>query len=288
MLKLCDDKFLKPIKIESPVSEEEKLRINKELREFAEGVKVKVLNSADAIIETPLTKKQPHLLGSKDEVLVATLKQSMGVGCELCQIVMSAAKHLIENKVDDQKVLAFIDKQLCSRLGAYKTACSDYLNLEGEQILKLLRNAVDPALICELMGFCLKVQVTNERIYDLNLRNSLNCTLCKMVFTEVKKKLSQHEEEERIINYINKNLCEKVGKSKEMCRTLIEAYGPLFLEIIARDVNPEQLCDIIGMCSKQDLVEMTIPFVDIQPAVEVKSNQSCVVCEFVINVNKTI
>lgn len=111
MLKLCDDKFLMPIEIESPVSEEEKLRINKELREFVEAIKVRVVNEDEAVIETPLTPKKPHLLGSKDETLVATLKQSMGVGCELCQIVLSAAKHLIQNKVDDQQVPPHFTKQ---------------------------------------------------------------------------------------------------------------------------------------------------------------------------------
>lgn len=290
VLKMCDDKYLTPTIVtpkphliggDEVVSEDEKLKINSELREFLSGVKVRVVNSESALIETPLSPK-------KSETLVTKLKASAGVGCELCQIVLSAAKRLIENKVDDKKVIQFIDKELCARLGQYKTACTDYVNLEGEQILDLLRKAVDPALICEMMGFCLKVQASGERLYDLNVRNNLNCTLCKMVFAEVKKKLSQHEEEQHIIDYVDKNLCERVGKSKAMCKTLIDAYGPIFLEIIARDVNPQQLCEIIGMCSKSSEDLSSIPFTDIQPIAPAPSvplpraNETCVVCEFVV------
>lgn len=183
--------------------------------------------------------------------------------------------------------MAFIQKELCSRLGNYKQTCIDYVITYGDLILTALHRAAEPSVICEMMGFCLKVQVRGERLYDLNVRNTLNCTLCKMVFAEVKKKLSNHDAEEHIIQYIDKNLCEKVGKQKEVCKSLIEAYGPLFLTIIARDVNPQQLCDMIGMCPTKDAVEPSLPVIDIEPApapTKLKSNETCVMCEFVIKV----
>lgn len=258
--------------------------MNYELRDFLNGVKVRVVNGDEAIIETPLsTNPKQHLLGTRSETLVMSLKQSVGIGCELCQIVLSAAERLVANKVDDKEVLDFINKELCARLGSYKTACTDYVNLEGEEILQLLRKAIGPALICEMMGLCLKVQL-NDNTFDLQVRNALNCTLCKMVFTEVKKKISEHAEQEKIIDYINTNLCEKVGKTKEVCKQLMEAYGPLFLEIVAKDVNPAQLCEMIGMCTKSDVVDPPV-VEDVIPVKPVETNkETCVMCEFVIKV----
>lgn len=209
----------------------------------------------------------------------------MGVGCELCTIVMNAAKYMAQNQQSDQKVLDFIKKQLCTRLGSLNSTCVEYIEQEGLQIIQLLINAVDPSLVCRQMGLCLKIQVTddqNEKFYDLNVRNTLNCTLCKMVFEQVKRMLSEQKSQAKIIDYINTNLCLKVGnKSKELCRTLIDSYGPLFLEIISRDVNPSQICIMIGMCQKQE--EIVNNQENNNNQLSINSSPNCVLCEFVLN-----
>lgn len=297
---MCDDKYLTGVTIHDEIKEkemkqqEEERNAAMEIKRILSNMKVRVINADSAIIKTPLQEqaKKQQLLGSKDEELLAELKSTMGVGCELCEIVLTAAKHMVNNKIDDKKVLSFINKELCSRMGTLKQTCNDYVNLEGEQILDMLKKAVDPALICEMMGFCLKIQVNaiegETRFYDLNVRDSVNCTLCKMVFTQVKRMISNEVEQQKIVNYINANLCAKVGRSKELCRTLIDAYGPLFLEIIARDVNPGQLCEMIGMCTQADMNE-EIPSLEIDQIVSahvksgpLQSNDSCIICEFVL------
>lgn len=190
------------------------------------------------------------------------------------------------------KILAFVEKELCSRLGDYDQFCLDYMVTYAGKILLFLHRGADSRVICESIGFCLRVQAQGERLYDLNVRNTLNCTLCKMVFAEVKKKLSNHDEEQHIVEYIDKNLCERVGKQREVCKSLIDSYGPLFLQIIARDINPSQLCDIIGMCPtrEDDDAKQSLPIIDIValPSASSNSNEYCVVCEFVIKVNEII
>ena len=75
---MCNDKYLTPTIVNPKphllggnkvFSEEKKTKINTELREFLSGVKVRVINSESAIIETPLSSK-------KSEVLVTKLKAS--------------------------------------------------------------------------------------------------------------------------------------------------------------------------------------------------------------------
>lgn len=117
MLKLCDDKFLMPISLppkikkmdetsnKQLVSEEEKLKINKELREFVSSISWRLVNPTEAVVETPFNKAKNN---NYDTNAVGNIKKSMGVACELCDIVFSAAKKLVENKVNDQEVLYFI------------------------------------------------------------------------------------------------------------------------------------------------------------------------------------
>ena len=101
------------------------------------------------------------------------MRLTSGIGCELCTIVLNAAKYLVENKVEEEKIVNFIESQLCARLGSYNATCVEYVNAEGVLILDLLAKSVDPAMICRGMGLCLKVQVSdeylNEQFFDLQV-----------------------------------------------------------------------------------------------------------------------
>lgn len=245
------------------------------------SISLTVLNSNDVEVKTPIQTIQVNnelLSNEKSNSKVGELKRTMGIGCELCTIVMHAAKYMVETKTDSRKVLNFIEHQLCGRLGTLKTTCIEYVEQEGAEIIELLIKSVDPALVCHAMGLCLKVQVeeNTQKFYDLDVRNPLNCTLCKVVFNQVKKMLADQKSQARILTYIDINLCQKIGKSREMCKTLIDAYGPLFLDIISRDVHPDQLCVMIGMCSSQSEI---IPQED-----NVQNTPYCVMCEFLITV----
>ena len=75
---MCDDKYLTPTIVNPKphlldgnkvFSEEKKIKINTELHESLSGVKVRVINSESAIIETPLSQK-------KSEALITKLKAS--------------------------------------------------------------------------------------------------------------------------------------------------------------------------------------------------------------------
>lgn len=294
VLGACKDMFLTPVEAETmKVENDEQKEIYTKLAQALKHIKVQVVNEKEAIIKTPLQKTALlNRLTSSPQ-----LQQTSGIGCELCTIVLTAARNLLENKVDDEEILNFVETQLCSRLGKYQNTCVEYVKGEGELILEMLAHQVDPALICRGMGLCLKVQVSdtvvNEQFFDLHVRNALNCTLCKLVVTEVKQMLTNNKKQAEIIEYIDTNLCEKVGRTKELCKSLIEAYGPLFLEIIARDVNPSQLCTMIGMCDKRQMASMSINYIDLKKSrpiskrtetTLVAANTTCVMCEFVLNV----
>jgi hypothetical protein len=149
--------------------------------------------------------------------------KTMGVGCELCTIVFNGAKFLFDNKVDQEVILKFVEKELCTRLGAMNETCTQYVELEGETLIRMLEEEIDTSFICREMGMCLQSQVGEGwkkasgchgelKFYDLNVRNDLNCTLCKLVVNQVRTMLIQKESEQRILDYVNKRLCAKTGQ----------------------------------------------------------------------------
>lgn len=306
LLKVCEDKFIDDGAKPSQADLEQIESIPKILKE----AKVRLVDSD----ETKLTKTDS--LDNKVKIRVVSdeskarsdklREETMGVGCELCQIVFHAAKYLLENKVDHQRIFKFVEKELCYRLGNMNQTCVDYIEQEGELLLHLIEKQVDPSAVCHQMGLCLNVQVewqptassTDLKFYDLNVRNDLNCTLCKMVLLQVKLMLNDKKSEQKILDYINQNLCARTGRSKETCRTLIDAYGPVILHLISQDIHPDQLCDMIGMCKKKschdesdeqviaiEMIELTpAKSVDKEAADQVKNNNvECVLCEFAMS-----
>jgi hypothetical protein len=214
-MNVCDMQFLQPRKVESsrPVEVSD---VRSEVESIAKALKqmtLTIVNPSEASIRTPLHDAK---------FMVERLRQkSMGVACELCTLVVNGAKLMLENKVNKEVIFKFVEKELCSRLGSMNETCTQYVEMEGETILDMLEKDIDPAFICRELGLCLKVQVGEgtakcheRKFYDLNVRNDLNCTLCKMVVTQVKTMLLQQQSEQRILDYVNKRLCSKTGKER--------------------------------------------------------------------------
>jgi saposin len=164
---------------------------------------------ADQILKTLKVMKVGVKSWTKPQIyskLEPRLMSSSGVACELCEIVLTASKYLIENKINEDKVLTFIESQLCARLGSLNETCVQYVKEEGATILDLLIHNVDPEVVCRAMGLCSKVQVNEKNIikqlqfFDLNVRDNVNCTTCEMVIEGVKAKLTNKTSQAEIID----------------------------------------------------------------------------------------
>lgn len=57
------------------------------------SIRIKISSNENTKIRTPLTK-----LSSAQ--MVEELKEANGVACEMCQLVLTAARYLVENKVE--------------------------------------------------------------------------------------------------------------------------------------------------------------------------------------------
>jgi len=53
----------------------------------------------------------------------------------LCTLVLGAAQQLLEQNQTESEVLAFIEKNLCGRLGALNGTCTQFMETEGREII---------------------------------------------------------------------------------------------------------------------------------------------------------
>ena len=81
-------------------------------------IKIKLINEKDAILKlsplrpaTTLKDEKPSYLEFiNNPTYISQLTASNGIGCELCTIVLSAAKVLVENDVDDVSMVVMVKR----------------------------------------------------------------------------------------------------------------------------------------------------------------------------------
>jgi hypothetical protein len=262
-------------------------------------VEIELIDNKDSsIVRKPLTTQQTqqyHSLSLKGWQLVTQLESLNGIACETCQIVFNTAKYLIENKVNQQEIISFVQKELCARLGDYKMTCDDYLIKEGSELIELIVRAVNSGVLCKDMGFCRRNQLSLDndepQFYDLKSRTALNCTVCESVMDKVKSYISDKTSQATILGYIKAELCSRVESSAALCRQLVDQYGPLFLAAFAQDIKSDQICDMIGMCPKGGQIQQQLPHVHLTQqdntanhliSIE-KDDAGCILCEFALS-----
>ena len=55
--------------------------------------------------------------------------------CELCLLIIGSVQQLVQQNQSESEILAFIDKNLCGRLGPLNGTCVGIVEVEGKAIL---------------------------------------------------------------------------------------------------------------------------------------------------------
>jgi len=84
--------------------------------------------------------------------------------------------------------------------------------------------------------------------------STLNCTICKLVMTQIENLLTQNASQAQIIKYIDDHVCKPLGPLDSICETLMNTYGPQAIKLLANKVDPEKVCEIIGMCTNKTAI----------------------------------
>lgn len=226
-------------------------------------VNIKVVNSKSAIIRTPLQQTKSML-------------ETNGMACEMCNLVVEAARYLVKNDIDNKAVLQFVEKNLCVRLGEYSSSCVDYLQTEGEKILGFLEDEVEPSVICAQIGLCMNTQKNLAHPLDLQVKRPSDCKQCEGTMEHVKELVSTGVRDSDVLAFIKKDFCEKNGDMKYLCTSTLDAHKDILMVIFKQDIKPHQLCRLFRVCGDQTADESAA----VAPIR--KDNQNCILCQFVM------
>jgi saposin len=201
------------------------------------------------------------------------------VTCQLCTFVFTAAGNLVQNNATDQKILEFLENSFCGLLGPYEATCKQLITTFGPEIIADLANKVDPAVICKKIGFCTSSSRSFPKASPLTPR-SLNCTICKLVMTEVQMQLKNNVSEQQIIHFIEGKLCDLAGPLAPLCKIALESFGPQILTMLANGLDPEKACEFLQMC-QSSTSHHRFNYPSYKPTAK-ENPVLCTICQYVV------
>lgn len=164
--------------------------------------------------------------------------------CAICEYVVSVLKNLLEKNSTEEEIMEALNK-VCSILpGGLNASCKDFVNKYVPAIIEMLRQEVDPKVVCDLLGLCSKKLMTAA----VRSSNDL-CLVCEMIVQYVEALLDQKTSVEEI-EKLMKKVCNFLPSSmKSECVNIVNTYGDLIIHLIATEYTPQQACKIAKLCS---------------------------------------
>ena len=224
-----------------------------------------VRSMIEAAITSDLCTKS--VCSDKDIInMFSATKNGEDVECEFCTKVV---KHWIDVYASDSSLEEFkeilegiCDKVDKSRAAHCKHIVDDYYMPLFEYIKK-----VDPHMVCSIVGIC------NDAIYQprplatlfpgqesvkftrlqpaqpTNVDGKSSCLLCEFTMQKLEKFLEDGHNVDEIKDYLD-GLCDEApGAYKDSCKSFVDGYAPMIIDMIASEIHPSQICKELKLCS---------------------------------------
>ncbi|CAF3582670.1 unnamed protein product [Rotaria socialis] len=154
----------------------------------------------------------------------SALQSLPNVHCELCTFVLTTTKYMLDAKHTEDKVLMYIDEQVCARLtGVAKKNCKDIIENDGKNLINSIQSGTKSMLLCTRFQVCISNVLDKASPIEKNEKDS----------------------------FLKENICEKLGSFKDACNGLIEKDANRLITALAVDMEGDDLCRIFGLCPKK-------------------------------------
>lgn len=196
---------------------------------------------------------------------------SAGEQCVVCELVVKEVDSLIADNATEKEILKTLDEVCAILPSAIKDTCTQFVDTYGPLVLNLLLKELTPDQVCAAIGLCdsTKTPLTAP---------STKCVLCEFVIKELDSLLGDNATEKEIIQAVDEVCSELPDTIKETCNTFVNQYGPPVIALLLQELDPQQVCTAIKLCSSSVKKSETLTF----KPVKVKASAQCTLCEFVM------
>ncbi|KAH9498380.1 hypothetical protein Btru_008134, partial [Bulinus truncatus] len=196
--------------------------------------------------------------------------------CTKCEDVVATSQTYIR-KFYTAEVNKKVFKSTCAKLGHGKNVC---LALAVEQYRKIYDAllSVKPTTVCSENTECFKSpSVLIKQSGDL-------CSTCQNVVSDIRS-LDRSAEVQEVIKKMVKAVCVELGPFEQMCNVLADEGLQYFFELIATEMEPVYICEILDFCTlpaktNTPVARNASSFAPQIP--KIKTSVPCIVCQFVL------
>jgi len=212
-----------------------------------------------------------------DGVQMLSEYEKKGANCETCEFVMNEVFSILSDK-DDQEMVMNVLESVCYRLPAsIDMPCENFVKKYAPMILDIVSESLTADEVCDALELC------EEKEEKPDLVTDSGCVLCEYVISNLDKMITDKGNEEEIKQALEA-VCAYLPQSvTKECTSFVDTYTDLIIDMIAKEVSPEEICTNLGLCKKTGEVTVPQPSALINPVADVNKGPYCTLCEYAIS-----
>ncbi|KAK5649661.1 hypothetical protein RI129_000690 [Pyrocoelia pectoralis] len=162
--------------------------------------------------------------------------------CSLCKLILIQIEKMLNGSIKEEEILKAIEK-VCNFFPSEKEKCHKFVEVYGDQILRFLKYALEPAEFCSIAGLC------STQGLQLQVRK---CAVCEVAVDVIHTMLENPNVEHGLTHVFEKTCRAFPVKNQKICHGLIAVYGEKIINLLASYVRPVEICETIQLCNSHN------------------------------------
>ncbi|XP_072050756.1 uncharacterized protein [Amphiura filiformis] len=165
--------------------------------------------------------------------------------CTDCTAFFGDVQDLFANYTVQQMLIKDLD-QICN-IFADPLSCKQMIEEYGGQVFDFLAGQIDMGGLCKTIGFCMGKQ---------RVKAADPCTDCQNFFKDVQMMLQNSTVQNQILMELEQ-VCSVLGQYESECKSLLQQYGPLVINLVVSQLTPSNVCGTIGFCQSVPVPQLS-------------------------------
>ncbi|XP_076449511.1 uncharacterized protein LOC143285942 [Babylonia areolata] len=200
--------------------------------------------------------------------------------CMECMRLFEDIRHALKMDRSLSQDIAQAKQTLCQNMGTLETQCHNIVEVFVPMMIDWLTTKESPLALCSQLSVCPKPKDTKTMDFvkmfgstwsqdTLSGVGSFLCDECQVIVEDARAADRNPDFQKAIVDFFN-GLCDKLGQEATQCKALVEQYAPQLFEIIASELEPTVVCELLLQCTKpeQQAAEHDEPVQEIPPEPE--------------------
>ncbi|XP_076459492.1 prosaposin-like [Babylonia areolata] len=213
------------------------------------------LNEVSKLLKSDLSSRQIAGALTLCGGFADTVSHPQQVSADYCKDCVNFFNDVREKvNSSEGQVEALIKQMVCSKFGPLEDLCGQLVDQYADQIFKLAFEEMNPQLICQALSFCTnqthaELMKTFKYLQSKQRLSSAECDVCQSLAKDVQEALKNPTLQTDVLEALKNDVCPILGSFADQCKNYVTTYGPVVFEILIGELDPQTICQTLGLCN---------------------------------------